>query len=125
MKDLNFQQMLEMQQNLWEKNKNTWSPLDPKHARNHFLWMIGEIGEVLDIIKKCGEDRIMNDPDIKTAFIEELCDVQMYLSDILLRYQISPEDIATAYEKKHNKNMNRDYIAKNKDFASNLATGTT
>ncbi|MCL2378156.1 MAG: nucleotide pyrophosphohydrolase [Defluviitaleaceae bacterium] len=120
MKDLNFQQMLEMQRKLWEKNKDNWSPMEAQHARSQFLWMIGEIGEALDIIKKCGEDRIMNNNDIKSAFTEELCDVLMYFNNILLRYQISPEDLAAAYANKHNKNMNRDYIAKNKDFANSL-----
>ena len=120
MKDINFQQMQDMQRELWEQNKQKWSPMEAQYARNHFLWMIGEIGEVLDIIKKCGEDRIMSDADIKAAFIEELCDVQMYFNDILLRYQISPEDIATAYARKHSKNMGRDYVSENASFAQNL-----
>jgi len=120
MKDINFKEMQEMQRELWEKNKDTWSPLEPRYARNHFLWMIGEIGEALDIVKKCEEKRIMSDPDIKTAFTEELCDILMYFNDILLRYKISPEDITTAYTKKHNKNMSRDYATESDDFASNL-----
>ena len=120
MKDINFNEMLKMQHELWEKNKDTWSPLEPRYARNHFLWMIGEIGEVLDIVKKCEEERIMSDTGIKTAFTEELCDVLMYFNDILLRYKISPEDIATAYVRKHHKNMNRDYIIERDNFANNL-----
>ena len=82
--------------------------------------MIGEIGEALDIIKKCGEERIMKSPDIKAAFTEELCDVLMYLNEILLRYKISPEEIATTYMKKHDKNMNRDYAAERDNFIDKL-----
>ena len=120
MKDINFTEMLKMQRELWEKNKATWSPLEPRYARNHFLWMIGEIGEALDIVKKCEEERIMSDAGIKTAFTEELCDVLMYFNDILLRYKISPEDIATAYVKKHSKNMNRDYAVESDDFSDKM-----
>ena len=120
MKDLSFQDMLKMQYELWEKHKNEWSPLEPKYARNHFLWMIGEIGEVLDIIKKCDEERIMSDDNIKSAFTEELCDVLMYFNDILLRYKITAEDIAISYEKKHAKNMKRNYETEENNFADNL-----
>ena len=120
MRDLTFQQMQDMQHELWELNKEKWSPMEPQYARNHFLWMIGEIGEVLDIIKKCGEERIMSDAEVKSAFVEELCDVLMYFNDILLRYKISPEDIASVYAKKHNKNMKRDYTKEDKLFSDNL-----
>lgn len=120
MKDLSFQAMLKMQYDLWEKHKDEWSPLEPRYARNHFLWMMGEIGEVLEIIKKCEEDRIMQDADIKAAFTEELCDVLMYFNDILLRYQITAEDLAAAYYKKHAKNMGRDYDAEENNFMDNL-----
>ena len=118
--NLSFQEMLQMQYELWERHKNEWSPIEPQYARNHFLWMIGEIGEVLEIIKKCGEERIMNDIEVKSAFTEELCDVLMYFNDILLRYRISAEDIAAAYTKKHAKNMKRDYEAEESNFADNL-----
>ena len=120
MKDLSFKDMLKMQHELWEKNKNKWSPLEPQYARNHFLWMIGEIGEALDIIKKCGEERIMSDANIKSAFTEELCDVLMYFNDILIRYKITAEDIAVAYKKKHDKNMERNFEAEENNFANNL-----
>ena len=120
MTDLNFQDMLAMQRTLWEQNRDKWSPLEPSYARNHFLWMIGELGEVLDIVKKCGEDRIMNDANIKAAFTEELCDVLMYFNNILLRYDISPSDIAAAYIKKHHKNTGRDFTAEQNKFAEKM-----
>jgi NTP pyrophosphatase (non-canonical NTP hydrolase) len=82
--------------------------------------MIGEIGEVLEIIKKCGESRIMTDASVKDAFTEELCDVLMYFIEIIMRYKISPEDIAVAYEKKYAKNMKREYRVEQKMFSDNL-----
>ena len=120
LKDLTFQEMLGMQRELWEKYKNEWSPLEPRYAREHFLWLFAEIGEVIDIIKKCGEDGIMNDAKIRAVFTEELCDVLMYFNDILLRYKISPEDMAVAYTEKHGRNMKRDYAAERNTFAENL-----
>ena len=120
MTDLSFREMLSMQYELWEKHKDKWSPLEPLYARNHFLWMIGEIGEALEIIKKCDENRIMNDSSVKSAFIEELCDVLMYFNDILLRYNISAEDMAKAYTEKHIRNMNRDFVAEETEFAGNI-----
>jgi hypothetical protein len=67
--DLSFSEMLKMQYELWEKHKDTWSPLEPEFARDSLLWMIGEAGEVIDIIKKCGETRIMTDSNVKLALI--------------------------------------------------------
>jgi len=120
MKDLTIKDMLIMSRELWEMNKDKWSPLEPVHARNHFLWMVGEIGEVLNIIKKCGEERIMSDVNVKAAFTEEMCDILMYFSDILMRYDINAEDITSAYVKKHNYNMNRDYETERIKFGDNL-----
>ena len=118
--DLAFSEMLRMQYELWERNKDKWSPLEPQNARNHFLWMIGEIGEALEIIKKCGESRIMSDTEVKSAFTEELCDVLMYFNEILLRYKITAGDIAAVYTRKHAKNMKRDYKTEENAFADNL-----
>lgn len=120
MEDLSFSEMLKMQQALWEKNKNSWAPLEPKYARDSMLWMMAEVGEVIDIIKKCGENEIMSDEDIKAAFVEELCDVLMYFNDALLKYNITSKDIAAAYYKKHNKNMQRNFENEEKSFAHNL-----
>lgn len=33
----------------------------------------------------------------------------MYYNDILLRFEITAEEISDAYIKKHNKNMNRNF----------------
>ena len=120
MEDLSFSEMLKMQHELWEKNKGSWSPLEPEYARNSMLWMIAEIGEVIDIIKKCEETAIMADENIKASFIEELCDVLMYFNDTLLRYKISAKDLAVAYTRKHNRNMKRDFETEEKTFADNL-----
>lgn len=120
MKDLSFTDMFQMQRELWDKHKDSWSPLEPEFARNSLLWMMSEIGEVIDIIKKCGEAAIMTEEGVRTSFIEELCDVLMYFNDAMLRYGIDPEDIALAYVKKHEKNMNRSFQAEVKAFTNKL-----
>ena len=120
MSDLTFSDMQKMQYQLWEKNKEQWSPLEPEQARNHFLWMIGEVGEALEIVKKSGEVNIMSDPAVKSAFVEEMCDVLMYFNDILMRYKVEPEDIADIYVKKFNKNMGRNFAIEEQAFTDHF-----
>lgn len=109
MNDLKISEMQKMQYELWEKYKDKWSPLEPKFAHDSLLWMIEEIGEVIAIIKKRGETDIITDFDLRRQFIEELVDVFMYFNDVLLRYEISPEEVSNAYVLKHEKNMERDF----------------
>lgn len=108
-KDLSISEMLDMSYRLWEKNKDTWSPMEPKYGRNFILYMIEEIGEAIAVIKKKSEDEIMNDPAVREHFIEELGDVLMYYSDVLNRFKITPEEFSNIYVKKFKTNMNRDY----------------
>jgi len=116
MADLKISEMLQMQRTLWEKYKNKWSPLEPQYARNSVLWMIEELGEVIAIIKKRGESDIMNDKDLRKEFVTELADVLMYFNDVLLRYEIAPEEISEAYVSKHMKNMGRDFDKEHQNF---------
>lgn len=107
--DINFTNMMEMQKELWELHKDSWSPMEAKYGRNFLLWMVEEMGEVIAIIKKKGDNAIMEDMEIRKDFLEELSDVLMYYNDTLLRYGITPDEISTAYIEKHNKNMKRGY----------------
>lgn len=52
MSNFNINEMLEMQKALQEKYKNLWKPIGPDRGQDQLLWMIGEIGEVIDIVKK-------------------------------------------------------------------------
>lgn len=109
MEDLKISDMLAMQHELWEKHKDTWSPMEPKFGRNSLLWTFEELGEVIAIIKKQGENEIMNNSLVRGAFVEELSDVFMYLHDTLLRYGVSADEISASYINKHQHNMKRDY----------------
>ena len=55
MSDFNINEMLEMQRILQDKYKDKWEKICPEVGKNKLLWMIGEIGEVIDIIKKNGD----------------------------------------------------------------------
>ncbi len=117
MNDISIQEMMTMQMQLWEQNKEKWSPMAPEYGRNSLLWMIEEIGEVISIIKKKSETAIMEDSEVRGHFVEELADVYMYLTDTLLRYGVTAEEIAKAYTQKHEGNIQRNY---SKEYAAYL-----
>ena len=94
-KDLNISDMMKMQLELWEVNKDRWSPMEAKYGRNFLLWMIEEVGEVIAIIKKKGDNAIMEDESIRSSFVEEMSDVLMYYNETLLRYGITAEEISS------------------------------
>jgi NTP pyrophosphatase (non-canonical NTP hydrolase) len=107
MSSFSFHEMQAIQKELQEKYKDQWGGLSPKKGRDKLLWMIIEAGEVADIIKKQGDDLIIGDKQVRHHFIEELCDVIMYLNDIMICYSISPEELEKIYIEKHNRNMSR------------------
>ncbi|MCI8654479.1 MAG: DUF550 domain-containing protein [Clostridia bacterium] len=108
-KDIKISEMIGMQKELWEKNKETWSPMEAKYGRNFLLWMIEEMGEAISIIKKKGDNEIMTNQEVRKAFVEELSDVLMYYNETLLRYGITANEISNAYIQKHKRNMKRNY----------------
>ena len=107
MSNFNINEMQEMQKALQEKYKNLWKPIGPDRGQDQLLWMIGEIGEVIDIVKKNGGEKACQDPTLREHLIEEMADVLMYYNDILLCYGITEEELKTAYVNKYEKNMKR------------------
>ena len=69
--------------------------------------MIGEIGEVIDIIKKNGESKALEENDLRRHLIEEMADVLMYYNDVLLCYGIRGEELKEAYTAKFERNCKR------------------
>ena len=65
MADFSINEMQEMQRLLQDKYKDKWEPIGPETGKNKLLWMVGEIGEVVDIVKKLWEqkdvDKIVNE----------------------------------------------------------------
>lgn len=107
MVDFSINEMQEMQKILQDKYKDKWEPICPETGKNKLLWMIGEIGEVIDIIKKNGERKSTENDEIRKDLIEELADVLMYYNDVLLCYGISADELKQAYIRKFRTNMER------------------
>lgn len=117
--NLSVSEMQQMQFDLYEVNKEKWNDMEPNAAKNHMLYMIEEIGECISIIKKKGIDAIMENPEVRDRFVEEMTDVQNYYMEVLNRLKITPEEFSKAYIDKHNTNMTRDYVADNKNKYNN------
>ena len=98
-------EMQEMQNALQERYRDKWEPICPENGQNKLLWMIGEIGEVIDIIKKIGAEKAMTEK--RSELVEELADVLMYFNDVMTCYGITEDEIKQAYTQKFEKNMNR------------------
>ena len=107
MGDFTISEMKEMQQHLQEKYKDKWEGVAPEIGQNKLLWMIGEIGEVVDIVKKHGGEAASRDETLRAHLVEELADVLMYYTDVLLCYGVSPEELKRAYIGKFETNMKR------------------
>ena len=99
--------MQDMQRVLQKKYYDKWGGLSPEKARDKLLWLYGELGEAADVIKKNGSGKIMSDEALRRHFIEEMCDVMMYYNDVLLCFDISPQELEKVYYEKHNRNMGR------------------
>ena len=107
MADFRINEMLEMQRTLQERYKDKWEGISPEVGKNKLLWMIGEVGEVIDIVKKYGSEASSADNPEREHLIEELADVLMYYNDVLLCYGITAEELKKTYTSKFQKNMQR------------------
>lgn len=83
MEHFEINEMLEMQKALQEKYKDIWKPICPERGKDQLLWMIGEIGEVIDIVKKHGGENACQDSELREHLIEEMADVLMYYNDMI------------------------------------------
>ena len=107
MSDFSLNEMQEMQKALQDKYADKWEPICPGTGQNKLLRMIGEIGEVIDIVKKNGGEQASTDEALRKDLIEEMADVLMYYNDVLLCYGITADELKQAYAEKFQKNMNR------------------
>ena len=107
MAEFTIKEMQEMQKELQEKYKDKWEPICPEIGPNKLLWMIGEIGEVIDIVKKNGGRNASEDDSIRKDLVEEMADVLMYFNDVMLCYGISEDELKASYISKFERNMKR------------------
>ena len=107
MDDFSIKEMLAMQQALQENYQDKWETISPEAGKHKLLWMLGEVGEVIDIIKKNGDRKAAGDARVRQHLVEELADVLMYYNDVLLCYGIQEQELKAAYIAKFKKNMTR------------------
>jgi len=116
MKDLKISELVAMQNALQDKMRDKWLPIIPENGHYSLLWMFEEMGEIVAIVKKCGDNAIMKDDTVRAAFIEELSDALMYFIDLMTCYGVSAEELSEAFVKKHEKNMRRDFVTEHKKY---------
>ena len=108
MSDFSINEMLDMQKRLYDKYKDRWEKFSPEAGKHKLLWMIGEVGEVIDIVKKHRRDiEASHDTEIRKDLVEEMADVLMYYNDVMLCYGISADELKQAYTVKFEKNLTR------------------
>ena len=107
MTDFSVNEMLAMQEQLQEKYRERWEEMSVENIPHKLLWMVGEIGEVIDIVKKNGSRRAVSDPALRAALVEEMADVMMYYHDVMLCCGITAEELKRAYTQKFERNMSR------------------
>lgn len=112
---LDMKDMREMQEALQARYAGWWEPVDPQRGLNKLMWMIAEVGEAAQLLKRRGPQGVMQDEAVRADFVEELCDVLMYFNDVLLCYGITPEEFEAAYRAKHERNLTRWRIPKDVD----------
>lgn len=104
---LDMQEMKRLQQTLQERYAGWWEPVDAAHGKNKILWMMAELGEAIQVIKRHPESEIIAPGDVRRDFVEEMADVLMFFNDVLLCYDITPEEFEEVYRAKHSRNMTR------------------
>ena len=104
---LDIHEMIRLQRSLQERYKGEWESVDPAHGLNKLMWMIGEVGEVSQILKRKGACGVMESSEVRSAFMEEMADVLMFYSDVLLCFDIDPDEFERIYRAKNHRNMTR------------------
>jgi len=121
-KYITIKDMVRLSEKLYNKHRHKWMKATPESNIYWIAWLIGEIGEVIDVIKKKGVEKIMGNKDTRQEMLEEIIDCYMYLADILNRYKYTPEEFTKKYFEKMHFNLKRDYkkskTKNDKEFAA-------
>ena len=104
---LDFNEMHARQRALQARYAGWWEPVDPEHGKNKILWMLAELGEAIQVVKRQPSEKLMEQGQIRRDFVEEMADVLMYFNDVLLCYDITPEEFEAVYRAKNDRNMTR------------------
>ena len=106
---MTVQDFMDIQHELQEKYKGVWEGDSPETAKHHLLYAVEEIGEVSAILKKRGAQAVVDDDAVRAHFCEEMADVFMYLTDVLLCCGVKAEEFERAYRAKADRNLKRDF----------------
>lgn len=111
-KDIAFAEMFALQKALHDAHPD-WGGLPPEIAQDKLLWAFEEMGEIVAIFKKKGYRDILEPGSVRSCFLEEVCDVLMYLNDMMLALGVEPEEVGGAYRGKFRYNLKRDWASQN------------
>ena len=113
---LTLKELMDIQMALQEKYKGIWEGNSPETAKHHLLYAVEEIGEVSAILKKRGAQAVAEDHALRARFCEEMADVFMYLTDVLLCCGASAEEFEQAYREKAGRNLKRDFVGEHSRY---------
>ena len=123
---MTMRDLMDIQLQLQEKYKGIWEGDSPETAKHHLLYAVEEIGEVSAILKKRGANEVIKDAALRAHFCEEMADVFMYLTDVLLCCGVQPEEFEKAYLAKAGRNLKRDFPKEHQAYLKNdRETGKT
>ena len=108
--------MLDIQLALQEKYRGIWEGVHPETAKNHLLYAVEEVGEVSAILKKRGAQAVVDDENVRAHFCEEMADVFMYLTDVLICCGVTAEEFDQAYRAKADRNLKRDFPKEHREY---------
>jgi len=120
MRDLKLSELIAMQDDLQNRMKDRWLPIIPENGHFSLLWMFEEMGELVAIVKKRGDNAIMEKDTVRAAFIEELSDTLMYFVDLMNCYGVSAEELSNSFIAKHEKNMRRDFVTEHREYLNDI-----
>ena len=64
---LDFHDMREMQEALQARYAGWWEPVDPEHGKNKILWMLAELGEAIQVVKRKRPVDLMQQADTRRS----------------------------------------------------------
>ena len=113
---LTIRDLMDYQLQLQKKYDGVWEGDHPDTAKHHLLYAVEEIGEVSAILKKRGAVEVTKDVALRAHFCEEMADVFMYLTDVLLCCGVEAREFETAYREKMERNLQRDFLGEHKAY---------
>ena len=121
---MTMQDLMDIQNALQEKYKGIWEGNSPGTAQYHLLYAVEEIGEVSAIMKKRSPSAIVQDEGVRAHFCEEMADVFMYLTDVLLCCGVTAEEFDRAYRAKAERNLKRDFPGEHRRYLESESADT-